>query len=101
MRSFRVRSVVDGDSRSPIIYQNSIKDPLKVSDHKDYSFHISAKYDFDKRIWKSWWFEIERDFWKDSGLNDYKYPILNDHIFFYNNFNKITNFTERNEAIQI
>ena len=76
------------------------KDPLKVSDYKDYSFHISAEYDFDKRIWKSWWFEIERDFWKDSGVNDYKYPILNDQMFFYNNFNKITNFTERNEAIK-
>ena len=30
---------------------------------KDFKFYISADYDFEKHIWKSWWFEIESDRW--------------------------------------
>ena len=57
---------------------------LKVQNDKDYAFHISAEYDFDKRIWRSWWFQIEGDWWRDSNITDHKYPILNDRFFFYN-----------------
>ena len=60
---------------------------------QDFDFHISAEYNFDKRIWTSSWFEIERNWWKDSKINVYKYPILNDHMFLYNNYIKITNIT--------
>ena len=70
-----------------------IWDPLKVQNAQDYSFYISAEYDFDKSIWRSGWFEIESEWWKKSETNDFQYPILNDRMFFYNNFVKTTNFT--------
>ena len=66
---------------------------MKAQNDQDYSFYISAEYNFDERIWRSWRFEIESGWWKDSETNDYKYPILYDHMFFYNNFVKQANIT--------
>ena len=71
---------------------------MQAQNDQDYSFYISAEYNFDERIWRSWWFEIESGWWKDSETIDYKYPILNDHMFFYNklinnNFFKQANIT--------
>ena len=50
---------------------------------KDFKFYITADYDFEKQIWKSWWFEIESDRWKDSETKEYKYPVLLDRFYFY------------------
>ena len=50
---------------------------------KDFKFYITADYDFEKQIWKSWWFEIERNRWRDSETYDYKYPVLLDRFYFY------------------
>ena len=50
---------------------------------KDFKFYITANYDFEKQIWKSWWFEIESDRWKDSETKDYKYPVLLDRFYFF------------------
>ena len=79
----------------------SLLDALTVPNDQDYSFHISAEYFFDKRIWRSWWFEIENDWWEDSGIKDYNYPILNDHIFFYNNNINVTNMPRRNAMLKM
>ena len=79
----------------------SLLDAPTVPNDQDYSFHISAEYVFDKRIWRSWWFEIENDWWEDSGIKDYKYPILNDHMFFYNNNNNVTNMPRRNAMLKM
>ena len=31
-------------------------------------------------------FEIENDWWKNSEIKDYKYPVLNDQLIFYENY---------------
>ena len=50
---------------------------------KTFKFYISAAYNFDKRIWKSWWLEIEDHRWQNSTTTDYKYPTLDDLLFLY------------------
>lgn len=58
---------------------------------RDYRFYISADYNFESRVWKSWWFEIDRDRWKESNTTDYEYPTLDDHIIFYSNPGRLSN----------
>ena len=58
---------------------------IKVENEREFDFYISASYDFEERIWRSWWLEIEANRWKDSLTKDYKYPILKDQIIFYEN----------------
>ena len=67
----------------------------KIEHDKDYAFLISAEYDFDKRIWISWSLEIESDWWKDSNNTSYQYPILKDHMYFYNNVDLNISLSDR------
>ena len=58
---------------------------IKGQNEREFDFYISASYDFEERIWRSWWLDIEANRWKDSLTKDYKYPILRDQIIFYEN----------------
>lgn len=43
---------------------------------KDFRFFISAEYNFETKIWKSGYFEIDKKFWKDTKTTQHRFPIL-------------------------
>ena len=47
-----------------------------VNSDKQHKFFVSAEYDFETKIWKSWYFEIEENQWQDSNTTEYRFPIL-------------------------
>merc|ERR1711911_137655 len=42
----------------------------------DFKFFISTNYNYDKRIWKSWFFEITKNDWQSTDTDNYRYPKL-------------------------
>ena len=47
---------------------------------REFQFYISAKYNFETRIWKSGGFQIRENYWAKTSKNEPKYPILNDRL---------------------
>ena len=56
-----------------------ILNPYKANSQK-FSFFITAKYDFQTKIWDSGGFEIDKDRWAQTNENELVYPIINDRL---------------------
>ena len=48
----------------------------KQSDEKHFKFYISAQYNFQKKSWKSWYFELQSSQWYDTNTTEYRFPLL-------------------------
>ena len=53
---------------------------------REFTFYISAKYNFETKIWTSGGFEIRENYWAKRNKNEPKYPILNDRLFLVRNY---------------
>ena len=53
---------------------------------REFKFYISAKYNFETKIWTSGGFEIRENYWAKRDKNEPKYPILNDRLFLVRNY---------------
>ena len=65
-------------SRFPIFHEQRHR-RVKVNE-RDLSFHLNSYFDFNKKIWKSGFFEIRESSWGiadgASSSGDYKFPVL-------------------------
>ena len=43
---------------------------------RDFKFFISTNYNYEKRIWKSWLYEITENDWKSTDTDEYRFPVL-------------------------
>ena len=58
-----------------------LKNPIRSSENinpKEFQFFISAKYNFETKVWKSWHFKILNNQWRqwDSNETVYRFPLL-------------------------
>ena len=58
---------------------------------REFKFYISAKYNFETRMWTSGGFEIKENYWAERNENEPKYPILNDRLFLVRNYFRSSN----------
>ena len=49
-----------------------------ASDDRNLRFFISTSYDYSQQIWKSGFFEINKNDWDASNESDYQFPIEGD-----------------------
>ena len=47
-------------------------------DDKKFRFFISTSYDYSQQIWKSGFFEIDKNHWDATNESDYQFPIEGD-----------------------
>ena len=60
---------------------------MRITDgrSRDFSFFISAKYDFQNRMWNSGGFEVVEKYWAERNLDEKTYPILDDRLLLVQN----------------
>ena len=58
---------------------------LSKESSRKFSFFISAKYDFRNGMWNSGGFEIEKNYWAETNLDEPMYPILDDRLLLVQN----------------
>ena len=75
------------ETNFPIFTEDSwqIRTWLTDENSRKFSFLISAKYDFHKRIWNSWGLKINKKYWAERNLDEQVYPILDDRLLLVQN----------------
>ena len=70
------------DHVSDMRHRSSTEDEYQ----REFKFYITAKYNFETRIWTSGGFEIRENSWAKRDKNEPKYPILKDRLYLIRNY---------------
>ena len=75
------------ETNFPIFTEDSwqIRTWLTEESSRKFSFFISAKYDFYKRIWNSGGLKIKKKYWAERNMDEQVYPILDDRLLLVQN----------------
>ena len=77
-------------NKFPIFSEDTWEMRITDGRSRDFSFFISAKYDFQNRMWNSGGFEVVEKYWAERNLDEKTYPILDDRLLLVQNFDNWT-----------